>query len=81
MDVKSLVRINTASNISLTDRQEDDFYATDPKALRLLLEKERFAPHIWECACGQGHLSKVLLDAGYDVKSTDLIYRNFGEGG
>ncbi|HAU87646.1 MAG TPA: conjugal transfer protein, partial [Lachnospiraceae bacterium] len=35
-------------------------------------------PVIWECACGEGHLSKVLEKHGYDVISTDLIYRGFG---
>lgn len=35
---------------------------------------------IWECACGQGHLSEVFLHNGYRVKSTDLIFRGYGKG-
>lgn len=35
---------------------------------------------IWECACGEGHLSKVLENRGYKVYSTDLIDRGFGDG-
>lgn len=46
--------------------------------MELLLEEETFAPRVWECACGEGHLSKVLERHGYDVLSTDLIYRGYG---
>ena len=37
------------------------------------------SPVIWEPACGEGHISKVLAAHGYEVISTDLIYRGFGE--
>ena len=67
-----------ASNHSMLDREQHDYYATDPAAVKALLEKENFAHRIWEPACGEGHISKVLESAGYDVKSTDLIYRGFG---
>jgi hypothetical protein len=67
-----------ASNYSENDRQEHDYYATDPKAMELLLAEEEFAPVIWECACGEGHLAKVLEKNGFKVISTDLIYRGFG---
>ena len=67
-----------ASNHSNGEREKNDFYATDPKALELLLEKEEFSEKVWEPACGKGHLSKVLEKSGYDVISTDLIYRGFG---
>ena len=70
-----------ASNHSTTDRDDNDFYATEPKALELLLDIEEFDPYIWECACGKGHLSDVLKKRGYIVKSTDLIDRGYGEGG
>lgn len=69
-----------ASNHVDHERAEYDYYATEPKAMELLLAEEIFSPTVWECACGEGHLSKVLLDHGYGVKSSDLIYRNFGEG-
>lgn len=70
-----------ASNHTNDERQNDDFYATDPKAAKLLLELEPFSKNIWECACGQGHLSKVFENEGHIVKSTDLINRGFGETG
>ena len=50
-----------ASNHTEKEREELDFYATDPKAMELLLEKVKFSKNIWEPACGQGHLSKVLI--------------------
>jgi len=68
-----------ASNYSEGERQVNDYYATEPKAMELLLAEESFAPVIWECACGKGHLSKVLEKHGFEVISTDLIYRGFGD--
>ena len=68
-----------ASNHALEEREQHDYYATDPKAVELLLELEQFAPVIWEPACGEGHISKVLQAHGYEVISTDLIYRGFGD--
>jgi len=75
----SLYKTLGASNHTGKERQEEDFYATDPKAAELLLQLETFSPNIWECACGEGHLSKVFEQAGYNVKSTDLIDRGYGE--
>lgn len=70
-----------ARNYALEDREENDYYATEPKALELLLQEESFAPNVWECACGEGHLSKVLKAHGHKVFSTDLVDRGYGMGG
>ena len=70
-----------ASNHSDTERELHDFYATEPKALELLLDIEKFDPFVWECACGKGHLSEVLKSRGHIVYSTDLIDRGYGVGG
>lgn len=70
-----------ASSHTDGSRPPNDYYATDPKAAELLLELETFSPNIWECACGEGHLSKVFEKAGYNVRSTDLVDRGFGTGG
>jgi hypothetical protein len=69
-----------ASNHSDTEREKFDFYATDPKALELLLALEEFNSFIWEPACGAGHLSEVLKKQGYIVRATDLIDRGYGDG-
>ena len=67
-----------ASNHSTSEREPHDYYATDPKAAELLLAVEDFSQVIWEPACGEGHLSKALEQAGHTVISTDLIYRGYG---
>ena len=76
----SIFKTLGASNHTNKERQKHDFYATEPKAMEVLLEVEKFNKNIWECACGQGHLSEVLKQYGYNVKSTDLIDRGYGEG-
>jgi len=70
-----------ARNYAQNEREHNDYYATEPKALELLLDIETFNHDVWECRCGEGHLSKVLEARGYNVRSTDLIDRNYGEGG
>lgn len=70
-----------SSHHSLGDRHSHDYYATDPRAGKMLLTLEPFSNDIWEPACGEGHLSKVLTEAGYNVRSSDLIDRGFGIGG
>lgn len=77
--VSNTMRTLGTSTHTDDDRELNDFYATDPKAVELLLEEESFNQKIMECACGQGHISKVLLDKGYQVKSYDIIDRGFGE--
>lgn len=64
-----------ASNHALEDRQSEDYYATDPKAAVMLMELERFNNNIWECASGENHLAKPLQDAGYNVRTSDIIKR------
>jgi len=62
-------------------RVPHDFYATPPEGTRALLSVERFSGSIWEPACGNGAISKVLIATGYTVTSTDLVHRGYGIGG
>ena len=64
-----------ASNHSECDREANDYYATEPKATELLLEAEKFSHHVWECACGEKHMSNVIEAHGYDVRSSDIFNR------
>lgn len=64
-----------ASNHADCERQSEDYYATDPFAAQLLLQVETFSDHVWECACGEKHLSKVFETDGYQVRSSDLVDR------
>ena len=68
---------------SETEREKDDFYATDPQAINSLIEQHNieFKEPILEPACGKGHLSERLKDFGYEVRSMDLIDRGYGETG
>lgn len=64
-----------ASNHSDTERAAGDYYATEPKATRLLLENEKFSNYIWEPAAGGGHMVEVLKEYGYNVKASDIVDR------
>lgn len=58
-----------------------DFYPTPSWATHALLKYEAFEGDIWECACGDGAMSKVLASKGNTVISSDLYDRGFGEAG
>ena len=64
-----------ASNHCDNEREQHDYYATDPKAIDDLLKYETFSNNIWECASGGGHLANKLREKGFNVFSTDLIDR------
>lgn len=79
---KSIYTILGASNHTDKEREDNDYYATDPSAIDYLLKGGAIINNkIWECSCGQGHLSERLKSFGYDVYSTDLIDRGYGIGG
>lgn len=72
-----MLGVNPAST-----REQNDFYATDSFAVVKMAEKLKeigASNKLWECACGKGHLSKPLIELGYDVFSTDLVDRGYGE--
>lgn len=64
-----------ASNHTNSEREENDYYATSPKAVEMLLEREQFSTNIWECASGEDHITNVLRNHGYNVYSSDIIDR------
>ena len=66
-----------SGNNRKVDAEINDYYATEPKAVELLLENENFNHYVWECAAGGGHISNVLEAAGYNVKSSDIIDRGY----
>lgn len=71
----SIFKTLGASNHTDKERQTEDYYATDPIAAKLLLEVETFDKNIWECACGEKHLSKIFEENGYNVRSSDIVDR------
>lgn len=58
-----------------------DWFRTPPAATEALLQREVFPGAIWECACGDGAMSRVLAAAGYGVVESDVEYRGAGTGG
>jgi len=81
---KALAMMVGASAHSETEREHHDYYATDPIALKLLIEHQPISTTVWEPACGEGHLAKVLHEAKPyskfgNIRSTDLVDRGYGE--
>ena len=72
-----------ASNHSKFEREKHDYYSTDPLAIRLLHKHGLLDKNIqyWETACGGGRLSNELIRLGYDVVSSDLYDRGYGDVG
>lgn len=58
----------------------DDFHPTPPCATEALCDVERFDGPVWEPACGDGAISRILEARGYEVISTDLVDRGYGQG-
>ena len=58
-----------------------DFYPTPSWAVRALCDNVKFVGGIVEPCCGMGHMSRALSAEGYDVRSSDLHDRGFGETG
>ena len=66
-----------ASNHSEFEREKDDYYATNPIAVPMLLEQEQFSSAVWECAVGGGHIADELKKAGYTVVCSDIVDRGY----
>lgn len=75
----SIFKTLGASNHTCHERQHEDFYATEPKATEWLCKLEQFEGRILEPACCEGHMSRVLKAAGYEVVSRDLVDRGYGD--
>ncbi len=58
-----------------------DYFPTPAWATHALMDSETFEGEIWECACGDGAMSKVLASRGNPVRSSDLYNRGFGDAG
>ena len=63
------------------DLEGPDYFPTPEWATHALIENERFEGEIWEPACGDGAMSRVLEQTGCPVFSTDLFDRGYGEAG
>jgi hypothetical protein len=61
------------------DLDGPDFFPTPAWATHALIDNEKFMGDIWEPACGDGAMSRVLAQTGQQVISSDLYRRGFGE--
>lgn len=59
-------------------RRKGDFYATPDWCTEVLLRHFTPAGTIWEPACGEGHMSRVIERKGYFVFSTTLYDQGCG---
>lgn len=68
-----------ASNHSDYEREQRDFYATEPKALEKLFDEcnIKLNHNVLEPSAGNGNLSKVLKSYGYNVVSKDIVERDY----
>lgn len=60
-------------------RRKGDFYATPDWCTEVLLRHFTPAGKIWEPACGEGHMSRVIQRKGYYVTSTTLYDQGYGD--
>jgi hypothetical protein len=63
------------------DLNGPDFFPTPDWATYALIENEPFVGEIWEPACGDGAMARVLALRGNPVFATDLYDRGFGQSG
>ena len=66
----SLLKITGANQAR--DRNQHDFYPTPSYAVQELLDREKFT-YVWEPACGDGAICKVLDQNNIPNVGTDLI--------
>jgi hypothetical protein len=63
------------------DLDGPDFFPTPDWATHALIDNEKFEGSIWEPACGDGSMARVLETTGCSVVSSDLFDRGYGEAG
>jgi hypothetical protein len=63
------------------DLDGPDFFPTPAWATHALADNETFSGEIWESACGNGAMSRVLELYNSNVHSSDLYNRGFGDAG
>jgi hypothetical protein len=63
------------------DLDGPNFFPTPAWATHALIDNERFEGDVWECACGDGSMSRIFEETGHRVVSTDLYDRGYGRSG
>lgn len=63
------------------DLDGPDFFPTPAWATHALMDNERFEGDVWEPACGDGSMAKVIEEYGNSVLASDLYDRGYGRAG
>jgi hypothetical protein len=81
MEIENNFAVSIVGGNHRNDRKDNDFYATTPECVTSFLHYERDhlkGMKIWEPCCGDGAISKLLINDGFEVFSTDLVDRGYG---
>lgn len=63
------------------DFSDTEFFPTPTWVTYALMDNEPFEGNVWECACGDGAMSRVIEHFGHPTTSTDWYDRGYGTGG
>ena len=74
----AVMATNAGTTRGNPEREENDFYATDPRAVRGLLAHVAISLNTLEPCAGAGHIAKALERYGINVTMRDLIKRTEG---
>jgi len=71
-----------ASNHIEEERQSEDFYSTNPKAVKVLIDKLKelnieIPETIIEPSVGMGHIAKVFEKYGHKIEAYDILDRGY----
>jgi len=80
MTSSELSGTNLTGSSVVNKRKDSDFYPTPSEATQALINSNLILNrNVWEPACGEGHMSKVLTNNGFNVASSDINDMGFGE--
>ncbi len=69
---RSNLKASIGTKTATKEERGPNLYETGPEAMHTLLALETFADEVFEPACGKGAIMRMLEDAGYTVKISDL---------
>lgn len=75
---KAYVHVPLPDNVNYA---KHSYYKTPGRAVERFLSAQGLVGPVWDPACGDGAISRGLVRFGYEVHSTDLVDRGYGQGG
>lgn len=78
----NLKALNLANSSTNNNRRKLDFYPTPPDVTHALMQFLAMEQcHIWEPACGDGAMAKVIAEYRHDIWASDIRETGYGNGG